>query len=131
VRGYDPREVLTTARMTVANAEVRVPLVGPFGRISRSNALPIDALLFADAGALDTASGARTMLAQRRRGDPLECRRLRLRVRRRPPARSDAAGLVPRGQLPSGVLNKATAEHAETAERFGSANSAISAVRCF
>jgi Tol biopolymer transport system component len=62
VRGYDPREVLTTARMTVANAEVRVPLVGPFGRLSGSNALPIDALLFADAGALDTASHVRTML---------------------------------------------------------------------
>lgn len=62
VRGYDPREVLTTARMTIANAEVRVPLVGPFGRLSGSNALPIDALLFADAGALDTASATRTML---------------------------------------------------------------------
>jgi Tol biopolymer transport system component len=62
VRGYDPRDVLTTARMTVANAEVRVPLVGPFGRLAGSNALPIDALLFADAGALDTATRTRTML---------------------------------------------------------------------
>jgi len=62
VRGYDPRAVLTTARMTVANAEARVPLVGPFGRISQSTALPIDALLFADAGAFDTASRTRTLL---------------------------------------------------------------------
>ena len=62
VRGYDPRDVLTTARMTVANAEVRVPIVGPFGRLSGSHALPIDALLFADAGALDTATRTRTML---------------------------------------------------------------------
>jgi Tol biopolymer transport system component len=62
VRGYDPRAVLTTARMTVANAEFRVPLVGPFGRVSASNALPIDALVFADAGAFDTASHTRTML---------------------------------------------------------------------
>ena len=62
VRGYDPRAVLTSARMTVANAEVRVPLVGPFGRVSASNALPIDALLFADAGAFDAASPARTLL---------------------------------------------------------------------
>lgn len=62
VRGYDPRDVLTTARMTVANVEVRVPLVGPFGRLAGSNALPIDALLFADAGALDTATRTRTML---------------------------------------------------------------------
>jgi len=62
VRGYDPRDVLTTARMTVANAELRVPLVGPFGRVSGSSALPIDALLFGDAGAFDTASPTRTVL---------------------------------------------------------------------
>ena len=53
VRGYDPRELLTTARLTVANAELRVPLAGPFGRLSGSNTLPIDALVFADAGAFD------------------------------------------------------------------------------
>jgi hypothetical protein len=62
VRGYDPHDVLTTARMTVANAELRVPLVGPFGRLSASSALPIDALLFGDAGAFDTATATRTML---------------------------------------------------------------------
>jgi WD40-like Beta Propeller Repeat len=54
VRGYDPRLVLTTSRLTVANAELRVPLVGPFGRVSGSNALPMDALVFADAGAFDS-----------------------------------------------------------------------------
>jgi Tol biopolymer transport system component len=53
VRGYDPRLVLTTSRFTVANAELRVPLVGPFGRVSGSNALPIDALAFVDAGGFD------------------------------------------------------------------------------
>ena len=54
VRGYDPHDVLTTSRLTVTNAELRVPLVGTFGRVSGSNALPIDALAFADAGAFDT-----------------------------------------------------------------------------
>jgi WD40-like Beta Propeller Repeat len=54
VRGYDPHDVLTTSRLTVANAELRVPLVGTFGRVSGSNALPMDALVFADAGAFDT-----------------------------------------------------------------------------
>jgi Tol biopolymer transport system component len=67
VRGYDPRIVLDTARMTIANAEVRVPIVGPFGRLSGSSALPIDALIFADAGvfdavALDGKPASRTML---------------------------------------------------------------------
>jgi len=67
VRGYDPRDVLTTSRFVVTNAELRVPLVGPFGRLSGSNALPIDALAFADAGAFDSrpASGpgmTRTLL---------------------------------------------------------------------
>ena len=54
VRGYDPHDVLTTSRLTVTNAELRVPLAGTFGRVSGSNALPIDALAFADAGAFDT-----------------------------------------------------------------------------
>jgi Tol biopolymer transport system component len=65
VRGYDPRLVLTTSRFTVANAELRVPLVGPFGRVSGSNALPIDALVFADAGRFDgltSGTVARTLL---------------------------------------------------------------------
>jgi hypothetical protein len=65
VRGYDPRLVLTTSRFTVANAELRVPLVGPFGRVSGSNALPVDALVFADAGGFDNltpASVGRTFL---------------------------------------------------------------------
>jgi Tol biopolymer transport system component len=59
VRGYDPRVVLTTARMTIANAEMRMPLVGPFGRLSGSNALPIDALVFADGGLFETATAVR------------------------------------------------------------------------
>ncbi|PYR00158.1 MAG: hypothetical protein DMF97_10085, partial [Acidobacteria bacterium] len=54
VRGYDPRDVLTTSRLTVTNAELRVPLAGTFGRVSGSNALPIDVLAFTDAGAFDT-----------------------------------------------------------------------------
>jgi len=55
VRGYDPLIVLDTARMTIANAEMRVPLIGPFGRLSGSNALPLDAVMFADAGVFDSA----------------------------------------------------------------------------
>ena len=67
VRGYDPLIVLDTARMTIANAEMRVPLIGPFGRVSGSNALPLDAVMFADAGMFDSAAlggklAARTML---------------------------------------------------------------------
>jgi Tol biopolymer transport system component len=62
VRGYDPQDVVTTSRMTVANVEVRLPLVGPFGRLSGSTALPIDALLFGDAGALQTTERGRTLL---------------------------------------------------------------------
>jgi hypothetical protein len=68
VRGYDPRGVLTTARMSIANAELRVPLIGTFGRLSGSTALPLDGLLFADAGAFDSAAAdgtetrTRTML---------------------------------------------------------------------
>ena len=60
VRGYDAQDVLTTRRLTVANLEARVPLVGAFGRLSRANALPVDAIVFADAGAFwggSTASG--------------------------------------------------------------------------
>ena len=62
VRGYDPDDVLTTSRFTVANAELRVPLVGPFGRVSASSALPIDAIAFVDAGLFDsrTSGGAVT-----------------------------------------------------------------------
>jgi len=67
VRGYDPLIVLDTARMTIANAEMRVPLIGPFGRLSGSTALPLDAVMFADAGMFDSAAiagnpAARTML---------------------------------------------------------------------
>jgi WD40 repeat protein len=67
VRGYDPDDVLTTSRFTVANAELRVPLIGPFGRVSAANALPVDAFAFADAGVFDsrtiaTAALTRTML---------------------------------------------------------------------
>ena len=63
VRGYDPEDVLTTSRFTVANAELRVPLVGPFGRVSASSALPIDAIAFVDAGLFDgRASGSASRL---------------------------------------------------------------------
>jgi Tol biopolymer transport system component len=67
VRGYDPLIVLDTARMTIANAEMRVPLIGPFGRLSGSTALPLDAVVFADAGMFDSAAivdkpAARTVL---------------------------------------------------------------------
>jgi hypothetical protein len=61
VRGYDAQDVLTTRRLTVANLEARVPLVGAFGRLSRANALPVDAIVFADAGAFwsETAASGR------------------------------------------------------------------------
>ena len=64
MRGYDPNDVLTTSRFTVGNAELRVPLVGPFGRVSASNALPIDALAFADAGVFDSRSTSGAVLAR-------------------------------------------------------------------
>jgi Tol biopolymer transport system component len=50
VRGYDPHDVLATTDLTVVNSELRVPLVGTFGRLSGSSLLPIDALAFVDAG---------------------------------------------------------------------------------
>jgi hypothetical protein len=61
VRGYDPRDVLTTSRLMVVNAELRVPVTGVFGPVSRVSSLPIDALVFADAGGFDRldASGVR------------------------------------------------------------------------
>lgn len=66
VRGYDAQNVLTTRRVTVANLEARIPLVGAFGRLSRANALPVDAIVFADAGAFWSgsvaSSGAPTIL---------------------------------------------------------------------
>ena len=62
VRGYDPRQVLTTAQLGVSNVELRVPMIGPFGRLSRSHVLPLDAVIFADGGAFRSASGATTAL---------------------------------------------------------------------
>jgi hypothetical protein len=41
----------TARRFAVSNIEVRLPLVGPLGRVSRSGGLPIDALAFFDMGA--------------------------------------------------------------------------------
>jgi hypothetical protein len=58
VRGYDPRDVLSTSRLTVANVELRAPLVGAFGRLSGSTALPVDALVFGDAGAFDLGASS-------------------------------------------------------------------------
>jgi hypothetical protein len=55
----------TARRFLVSNVELRLPLVGPLGRISRSAALPIDALAFADAGAFWSglaSTGERTTL---------------------------------------------------------------------
>jgi hypothetical protein len=49
VRGYDVQDVLTTRRLTVANIEARIPLMGPVGLLSRVSALPLDAIVFADA----------------------------------------------------------------------------------
>jgi len=57
VRGYDAQDVLTTRRLVVANLEARVPLVGAFGRLSRASALPVDGILFADAGAFWSGAG--------------------------------------------------------------------------
>lgn len=62
VRGYDPRPVLTTAQLVVSNVELRVPIIGPFGRVSGSNVLPLDAVIFADGGAFRSASGSVTTL---------------------------------------------------------------------
>jgi len=66
VRGYDAQDVLTTRRLTVANLEARIPLIGAFGRLSRANALPVDAIVFADAGAfwsgITASGGAPTIL---------------------------------------------------------------------
>ena len=49
VRGYDAQDVLTTRRLTVANVEARIPLMGPVGLLSRVSALPLDAIVFGDA----------------------------------------------------------------------------------
>jgi WD40-like Beta Propeller Repeat len=49
VRGYDTTDVLTTRRLSVANVEARIPLVGPVGLLSRVSALPLDAIVFGDA----------------------------------------------------------------------------------
>jgi hypothetical protein len=62
VRGYDPYQVLTTAQLGVSNVELRVPMIGPFGRVSTSNILPLDAVIFADGGAFRTTSGDTTAL---------------------------------------------------------------------
>jgi Tol biopolymer transport system component len=51
VRGYDAQDVLTTRRLTVANLEARIPLMGPVGLLSRVSALPLDAIVFGDAAA--------------------------------------------------------------------------------
>jgi hemolysin activation/secretion protein len=58
VRGYDAQDVMTTRRLVVANLEARVPLVGAFGRLSRANVVPVDAIVFADAGAFWSGGGA-------------------------------------------------------------------------
>jgi outer membrane protein assembly factor BamA len=66
VRGYDVQNVLTTRRLTVANLEARIPLMGPVGLLSRVSALPLDAIVFADAAKFwnggTTNPGAPTML---------------------------------------------------------------------
>ena len=49
VRGYDAQDVLTMRRLTVANVEARIPLLGPVGLLSRVSALPLDAIVFGDA----------------------------------------------------------------------------------
>jgi hypothetical protein len=51
VRGYDAQDVLTTRRLSVANLEARIPLMGPVGLLSRVSALPLDAIVFGDAAA--------------------------------------------------------------------------------
>ena len=68
VRGYSLRDLGTGAcavspqdcptiaglgarQLVVSNVELRLPLVGPFGRLSRSSGLPVDGFLFADGGA--------------------------------------------------------------------------------
>jgi hypothetical protein len=68
VRGYRVREAapdgcggaasscnllgeFTARQLLVMNVEVRVPLLGPTGTLSRASGLPIDAIAFADAGA--------------------------------------------------------------------------------
>jgi hypothetical protein len=51
VRGYDAQDVLTTRRLSVANVEARIPLMGPVGLLSRVGALPLDAIVFGDAAA--------------------------------------------------------------------------------
>src|SRR5262249_37745422 len=58
VRGYDAEDVLTTRRLVLANLEARIPLVGAFGRLSRANVLPVDAVVFADGGAFWSGSAA-------------------------------------------------------------------------
>ena len=58
VRGYDAQDVWTTQRVAVANVEARIPLLGAFGRLSRANAVPMDAIVFADAGAFWNNRGA-------------------------------------------------------------------------
>jgi outer membrane protein assembly factor BamA len=65
VRGYDVQNVLTTRRLTVANLEARIPLMGPVGLLSRVSALPLDAIVFADAAKFwngGTNPGAPTLL---------------------------------------------------------------------
>jgi outer membrane protein assembly factor BamA len=66
VRGYDSGDVLTTRRVSVANVEARIPLMGPVGLLSRVSALPLDAIVFADAaafwgGGLATSSAPRIL----------------------------------------------------------------------
>jgi hypothetical protein len=68
VRGYSPRDAaadpcahlstpcdtpgeFTARRLLVSNLELRVPILGPMGRLARSSGLPVDALAFADLGA--------------------------------------------------------------------------------
>jgi len=75
VRGYDTSDVLNTARMAIANAELRIPLVGPFGRVSGANALPIDGIVFADAGAFWSAP-TRSLIASLAAGDAMTARTL-------------------------------------------------------
>jgi hypothetical protein len=41
--------------MAIGNVELRVPVVGPFGRVSGATALPVDAIVFADGGAFWSA----------------------------------------------------------------------------
>jgi outer membrane protein assembly factor BamA len=60
LQGCDPIDAATTRRLTAANVELRFPIIGALRRTTSYGAVPLEGLVFSDAGAFWTGGPATT-----------------------------------------------------------------------